>query len=760
MKRRATLVTLLLLVLAVAAWRAISSMRRELLVTEVCQAAAERRWDDALAPQAALSGTDEAALGAVECRCLAWLMTGDRPRCLEELDRALAGAPRWLPDPFLATLLIDEWLARGDTQRALALAVASAEEAPGDPALLMREIDARAATRDAIAALDGVAPRVGPTAPTELRLAAADRALHYSLPERALQLIGSTPPPASPEGLPNGWYLARADALAALGRVRELAEHMAAWRAAGAEPGVVLAHHALVRHRHQLWDGEPSLPSLVDEALQHAADLPPTAVTELQERRVALLAMDPATKDQALALLRELRAKDPDFPLEERDILMSDQSALEREGDRGAPRGELVFTAPADVGGTLRLAPDASEPIYTLHEALPVPRGGSVTASRTVGRWPVRWVFVDDQGAPRASGATWPVAERAIAVPIEARAASRARTWTPQQAAADGRRRVFLVILDSADWRLVTYLMARDELPVMGAMVQRGVHAVLDSDPAFTAAAMKTLTRPDEPRLLTVPIALHGLGEQLTTFFQLGENPVAALSLVVPHEPDLFHVLSRGERVVANMLHGHGGLNAGVHGETFGPRGQRGQPLRLSAGRALTEAERQAFPGLVNPPQTFLNDEVKDTAAQLDDAVALAREGRIDLLLLRVPATDHSAHATFMTAARGGQDDGQHFLYELYRYCDQRLGELYNTLDGDDVLVVMSDHGLSSHMAHDRRSLFLVAGGEVPQGRSKVIVPLWGLPRMLADLLGEPTEWRKSGLEGWVQHLRDRAQPK
>ena len=752
MRRRLALALALLGVLAFTAWRGVALTQRELVATETCQAAAEKRWDDALAQTRALSGTDESAHAALECQCLAMMMKGDRPLCIERLDQALGADPAWIPDPFLAAVLAGDWLARGDAQRALALTVDAGQLHPEDPGLLAREIDARAATRDAAAALDAVAPRVGPGASAELRFVAAERALHYGLAPRTLELLGAAPPPST-DGPFDAWYLMRADALGALGRTEEIRKVMDQWRAAGATEGVVLANHAWVRHSHQLWEGEPAIGELVTQALEHEADLEPAVVRSLHTRRISLLAMNPATKDQALELLKKAKEKYPDFAMEERDILMSDQGALEREGDTDAPRGELVFTAPAGLGGTLLLAPDATEPIYTLHERHPLTPGGKLNTKRVVGRWPVRWVLQDESGATRASGTTWPVEGRTVDVAIEARPPTTARSFAAQQGPRDGRRRVFLVILDSADWRLVTYLMARGELPAMAHMYQRGLHAVLDSNPAFTAAAMKTLTRPDEPRLLTMPIALHGLGEQLTTFFQLGDNPVGALAAVVPNEPDLFSVLSRGDRVVANMLHGHGGLNAGVHGQSYGPRGARGQALSLSVGRALRDEERTRFAGLVDPPQHFLNDEVKDTAAQFDDAVGLAKDGRVDLLLLRVPATDHSAHATFMTAARGGQEDGQHFLYELYRYCDERLGQLHNALDEDDVLVVMSDHGLSSHMAHDRRSLFLVVGGDVPVGRSKVIVPLFGLPRMLADLLEVPTEWRKSGLEGWLKHL-------
>lgn len=753
MKRR-VLGLVLVVVLALVAWRTIVSTQRELVVTEVCGAASERRWEEALDESLTLAGDDDAAHSALECRCLALLMTGDRPRCLSLLERAVGRDEEWLPDALLTSLLLDDWLARGDAQRALALASAAGQVYPEDPQILAREVDARALHGDAEAAFDAVAVRVGPDASLEMRLELTVRALKYELGNRALAMIGATPPPGDHVER-NHWYLLRGRALAALGRSTEVNALMDRWRTAGMSDANVLAFHALILHEQQLWDASPSIHELVAAALEKKDELDPWLLREAYGLQLALISLEPSRREEALALLKEVRARYDDFPIEERDILMSDQAGLEVGVDPNAPRGEVAFVAPPAIGGVVRVAPDLDASVDSLYEQVRVGPGERVAVRRVVGRWPVRWVFVDDEGRTRASGGVWPVDGGTVTVNIEARAPSSTETYTPSQAAADGRRRVFLVILDSADWRLVTYLLERGELPVLSAMYRGGIRAVLDSNPAFTAAAMKSLTRPDEPSALTVPIAMHGLGEQLATFFQIGENPVEALSLIVPDKPDLFEVLSAHDVVVANMLHGHGGLNAGVHGAVYGPGEKRGE-LTLSPGRQLNDDERERFPGLLTPPRDFLQAEVSDTAAQFDDAVRLAREKEVDLLLLRVPATDHATHATFSSAARGRQDDGDHFLYWLYRYCDARLGELYEALDEDDVLIVASDHGVSSHMAHDRRSLFLVDGGWLPSGRAPYIVPLYGLPRMLADLLRVETDWHRSGLERWVKQVERR----
>jgi predicted AlkP superfamily phosphohydrolase/phosphomutase len=83
-----------------------------------------------------------------------------------------------------------------------------------------------------------------------------------------------------------------------------------------------------------------------------------------------------------------------------------------------------------------------------------------------------------------------------------------------------------------------------------------------------------------------------------------------------------------------------------------------------------------------------------------------------------------------------------------------RIGQIFNAIDEDDVLIVMSDHGISSHMAHDRRSVFLAGGGQVPSGHGSTYFPLWGIPRMLAALLDVPVDWAQSGVGGWIEHLK------
>jgi hypothetical protein len=71
-------------------------------------------------------------------------------------------------------------------------------------------------------------------------------------------------------------------------------------------------------------------------------------------------------------------------------------------------------------------------------------------------------------------------------------------------------------------------------------------------------------------------------------------------------------------------------------------------------------------------------------------------------------------------------------------------------MDRDDVLLVMSDHGIRTPMEHETDALFVLAGSEIPTGRAPGQPHLRGVPRILAGLLGIETDWPDSGVAAWV----------
>jgi hypothetical protein len=318
---------------------------------------------------------------------------------------------------------------------------------------------------------------------------------------------------------------------------------------------------------------------------------------------------------------------------------------------------------------------------------------------------------------------------------------------------ADGRRRVVALVLDCADWRIAGYLLARGELPVLEALLAAGHRAVLRSQPPLTAAAMDALVFPLRQSGRSFIGVLHQVGTEVAGLASVGANPLEPLAWLLPEASDLFSVVGSGPHTAANLLFSHGGIRAGRHGEVTGPEGRRGRVAFGAAARDLDPAERERWPLLAAARAERDAIHLRTIAAELDAARDLARAGGPDLLLLRVEPLDILTHAHFAEAAREGQDDGQRLLFEVYRYIDSRVGEVDALLDADDVLVVMSDHGIRTAMEHSPLALFVAVGAGVPAGRAPGEPDLRGVPRVLAELLGVATEWPDSGVAPFASAL-------
>jgi hypothetical protein len=302
------------------------------------------------------------------------------------------------------------------------------------------------------------------------------------------------------------------------------------------------------------------------------------------------------------------------------------------------------------------------------------------------------------------------------------------------------------VVLDCGDWRLVQYLRARRELPFLDVLLRTGHRAVLDSFPPLTATAMESLVWPGRGRQITFLGLVHHLGVELAGLASVGRNPVDFLSGVQPEGRSLFETVGAGEKVAANMLFSHGMIDAGRHAELVGPNGARRAARAIRAVRPISEPERERFPVLASSPHPQFPPLVESVAAEMDAAVEMAREGDVDLLVIRIEPLDILTHALFQELKRTGQDDGRSPLLGVYRYLDERLAQLDAVLDRDDVLVVMSDHGIRTAMEHERDAIFVAAGAGLPALRVPGRPDLRGVPRALAALFAIETSWPASEL--------------
>ncbi len=728
---------------------------RQQKIVAMCDAVGDGRYDEAIESSQPLVSADDDGRAAAECRCWALLNRDRRDDCARLVDDLLVADPKaqWVPHPVLATLVVRTRAQKGRLAEAANLARAAAAAHPSDLQLLELEIQARSAVEGPQVTHSAMEARVE-RAPESyaLRIALAASLLNRFDGVSAARVLGETPP-SKGHPLVLIWFESRARAIATLGDIAALKRHFEVWAATDADPADLRARYALRVSVSHLRDPDKTDIELLEEALVDQASLEDTNLRWALYRRLIGTLIADARVEDAIAVYDE-GSQFVSFPNLTRDEIERAVLPELQPGSAGPPRpGTLVFrlAAAARTSGTLLVSPDPSEPPDREYEAFPLAAGGRVEVARARSFTPQRWVFRDEQGRTSGSGMVWPMAGTAVDVTIEPRppiALPQAPIAAPTRA-ADGRRRLFALILDCADWRLAQYLRTRRELPLLDHLFAHGYRAVLESKPAFTAAAMEALVWPMRGRSVSFLGLVQRMGLEVGGLASVGKNPLGFLRAVLPESESIFERIGGGDHVVANMLFSHGGIDAGHHAQMLGPLGARREIELPQSFRPLREGELERFPGIAVGPRQ--RRRIETIAAEFDSAQQIIRRGEVDLLVLRIEPLDLLTHAFFAGLLAGGQDDGRSPLLAAYRYIDSRLAEVYEMIDGDDVLLVMSDHGIRTPMEHETDALFVLAGAGVPHGRAPGQPHLRGVPRILAGLLGIETPWPDSGIASWVE---------
>jgi hypothetical protein len=752
-RRLALLAPLVLLALAAG----VVSVRRvseQVAVMEACESASEQAWGDVLARTAGRVGSDATGLAAAECRCRALLATGAGAECVALLEPLLAdpATSAWPLAPDLAVHVIQTWRDAGRSRDAAALAARAAARHPDEPDLFYLELVTRSMVEDEESVLAELARRVPATGPAaaRMRVSLAYRFLQRGEPTRALAALGDAPPPeAGPEA--GRWLETRGVAFANIGDLRGVEQTYATWRSLGGAPADLFARFVLTLSVAGLQSPVEPMLSLLRRGLAAAEAAQDERLHEALAIRLILTLASSGEHDEALAVYDREHTRHALAGLTRDELL---RAATRPASDGSAARGRIRFTAPtAPAGVELLVSPAGDAPADAPYAVLSLGSERAVVVERAVEKAALRWVLRDAAGRTLASGTSHvdPGDEQIVAI-VPQPPRDRLR-HVPKRRPADGRRRVAALVLDCADWRIARYLLARGELPVLEALLADGHRAVLRSEPPLTAAAMDALVFPLRPGSRSFVGLLHQYGTELAGLASVGENPLEPLAWLLPEESDLFSIIGAGPRRAANLLFSHGGIRAGRHGAVTGPEGARSQISLGASARDLSARERERWPLLAAVRAERDAIHLRTIAAELDAARDLARADDLDLLLLRVEPLDILTHAHFAAAVRDGQDDGERLLFEVYRYIDARLGEVDHALDADDVLVVMSDHGIETAMEHSPQALFVAVGGGVPVGRAPGEPDLRGVSRVLADLLGVATEWPDLGVAPFATRL-------
>ncbi|MBI4817842.1 MAG: hypothetical protein HY791_16395 [Deltaproteobacteria bacterium] len=715
-------------------------------IQSACAAAIKGEHARAVELSEGFWGASDDGRVAGECRCVGLAGLGRASECADVVGPAwLSARERWSPSKNVSVLTIVGLRERGRIAEAAELAKAAGRARPFDPEVAIVEVGTRSLAEDEARVLDDVARRLatGDEAATKARLWLAGRFGKRGDADRGLEISGASPP--SDLSLIEVWAQTRGRLLCDRGRVDEAIALFEEWKRRGGERVKVATALALLLSTTGVVEAETQVDAL-ERAIAMAEAEPQSAASKdlptLYARLIGWL-VNLDRRDEALSLYSKVSERF-EVPGITREMLV-------RRDVSQSKRGSLDFFVPSPA--TLWVTTEGSAPDAELERHLTKPEA-RLRIERAESARPVRWVVADESGT-RASGSHWvPASGSSVEIrPVLRPPLAVAPELAVVRAAPDGRRRVLNLILDCGDWRLLRYLLARGELPFFRHLLTTSRYGVLDSRPAFTAAALDTFVYPTKQAEVGALSLIHRMGVELAGLSSIGKNPFESLSLVLPERDSLFEAIGSGPFVTANMLFSHGAIRAGRQAQTFGPKGQLGELEVGSTARSLTSDESTAHPSIAGLDN--IGGHARTIAAEMDAAVRIARERKIDLLLLRIEPLDLATHGGLAELMKDRQDDGQAPLLELYRYLDERLTEVDRALDEDDLLIVTSDHGIATSMEHDPAALFFAKGAGLPPGRLEGSPEWRGLPRAIAYLFGvDRTDWPSTGHEAWAQDVR------
>jgi hypothetical protein len=755
---------ILLAALAVSVGLGIISVRhadQNAAILDACGAVESGDWNTALQRTEGFALSGSSARDAAECRCIALVATDRGDECEALMDRLLSdpASDGWAPNPSLAVHLIQTRRSAGRIAEAADLARRAARQFPTNGDLFFLELTTRSSVEDEALVLRELEARIDPkaTEATRMRTSLATRHLIRGDARRALDVLGPGPPMGSPNAIER-WYDTRGMAFANTVDLSAVKQNYAEWARAGGDQRELQARYALTLSIAGLGDPDASTVSLLSDALEKTDGLIDESLLEALATRLILTLVGADEQEGALAVYDRYQKRFAFAGLTREELERSAIHHMLESGNARRPNGTIRFSLPnRSPQYSLLISPLPGEPVDTDFHPVDLNGSFSVDVNRPLDVAPVRWVYRDGKGSALASGTVNPEPGTVVPVSISPDAPRPARRPSLTREPADGNRRVLLIMLDCGDWRLTQYLRARGELPVLDSLLSVGFRGVLDSDPPLTAAALEAIVWPERRGGASFVGLVHQIGVEVAGLASVGENPFGALSWILPEDEDLFSMLGSKQHSAANMLFSHGGIKAGHHSEITGPNGLRRRLPIATSSRDLDAEERERWPGLATDSE---RDAVhlRTIAAEFDTAAEIAGAREIDFLALRIESLDILTHSYFAQTARTGQDNGNRFLYELYRYIDARLGEVHNMLDEDDIFIVMSDHGIRTAMEHSRHAMFVATGRGVPLGRADGRPALRGVSAAVADLMGIDASWPRTGIAPWARPAPDRNQ--
>ena len=279
----------------------------------------------------------------------------------------------------------------------------------------------------------------------------------------------------------------------------------------------------------------------------------------------------------------------------------------------------------------------------------------------------------------------------------------------PRRTGADGVRRVLAVWPDCGSWPLLQLYGHAGRLPNMHALAASSrVFELISPHPPYTATAYLAMTTLSEEQEDSDFDVTRSLVVQLNGLPMIDQLIPDALTWQGPKRRTLFQALTEGGVSWSNMVFNDEHLSA--------DEDQHGAPR--AAQLAAVVAGGVALPAGADEGIEWFVD---NTQAKASAAIDVWQREDARFQLVRFPAVDLATHR-YWAQLEGSPHDNP--LLQVYEHLDLVVGALRAQLDGDDVLILFSDHGIESTLAHHVSCFFFLEDPRLPGSRFEGTLPI------------------------------------
>ena len=343
-------------------------------------------------------------------------------------------------------------------------------------------------------------------------------------------------------------------------------------------------------------------------------------------------------------------------------------------------------------------------------------------------------------------------------------------------------KRLFLVGMDGATFRVMNALMARGELPHIRAAMERGAHGLLEtlvptySPPLWTTIA--TAVRPARHGVLHFMVQHpRGMSEPVRAFPEhLGLNSSFFLSNIYGRTMSKTYPVTAQSRRAATVweIASAYGLKVGVvnwwpswpagrlNGFMVSDRVDTYVKLKSASTSPASRDGLTSPPALLNEVEAIAQERgwARDRRFSAENwmqlSLQLFRQYQPDLFLVYLPEPDRVQHFTWDAyephlfrssaerVARHGSD-----IPDTYRSLDRLVGETLNTIGDEVTLMIVSDHGAGPYFCPFNRykgahsngppGVIIAAGPGVRKGVEIGRASILDVAPTILALLGLPT---------------------